>query len=139
MQRLLSATLAGILLTGCASPYDDLLKNEFIDVSATPVAPDYVGIWTGASGPFVMTLRIEPNGEGIGCTSSGTGDGRFLLRHRNGTIYFQSGGRVDLSREGDRLVATYPRYGMAQAVVQMVADDDLKNATPHCKDALAQK
>ncbi len=134
MKNLFSVMAGALLVGGCAMPINDQLNNNFVEISPEPVRSGLVGLWTGSSGPYLLTVRLEQDGRGIYCSSwnekNTLGNVKFSAEH----LYFQDGSSMDLNQQGENLTGK-ARYSGAH-YVRFKRDPDLTEAAPYCKASL---
>lgn len=134
MQRAILAGLACAALAGCSLPTTDMMSNQYMEHSAEPVPAGMAGDWTGTSGPYLVTLRLNADGTGALCNSYGASNYLQAVKYQGGTLYVQDGARLALTPNGDALTGMAPYTGSRP--IRFLRDDDLKNAPPYCKTAL---
>ncbi|WP_243787465.1 hypothetical protein [Pseudomonas amygdali] len=72
---------------------------------AEPAPRELVGDWTGAMGPYLVTLCITSTGTGIMCSSFNAKDTASNLKYRVGT---QDGTHMKISSAGGGVQVTSP-------------------------------
>lgn len=133
--RLLTIITMSALLASCAMPTDDLINNRFPEIAPTPPSADIVGKWTGASGPYLITFEINPDGKGLYCYSWGEKNALNSAKHVNGRLHLQDGTSLALQRSGEKLIGE-SGYTGAKAIV-FVTDGTLVEASPYCKNHMS--
>lgn len=135
MKLALTGLLAAIL-AGCAipDPMDMFHDNRFAEIVPDPAPPEFVGTWTGSNGPYLMTVRINVDGTGLYCSTSGVNDALGRIKIKGDHIYYPEGGRMALSMDGDVMVGAHDYQGAPAA--RFVRDDDLVEAAPYCAENL---
>lgn len=133
MRILILAAL--LVMAGCAAPgsdvFHDMANNSFMDIQPERTPEGVAGRWTGASGPAMMTMDLQQDGNGTICTAWGTSNSVHAIKYSGGTIYDQSGTRMNIAPSGDKLDASSPyRHG---SPFQFHRDDDLTKAAPYCR------
>jgi hypothetical protein len=137
MHKLIGFVVAAVAITGCAGSYEAAMDNKFFDTVKTPPPASLVGNWSGGYSMVVMTFKILPDGSGLACTSQGSSNSVYQMKHNDGRLYFQTGGNVTVQQAGDSLLATYPPIMGTQAEMWMVRDSSLENASPYCQQNMA--
>lgn len=122
------------LMAGCASPFDDMINNRYLNYPAQAVPAGMDGNWTGVMGPYLMTLQMREDGSGVFCNSYGASNYMQAVKYNAGTIYVQDGTRLGVSVSADTLTATSSYSGAKPSVFQR--DDDLVKAAPYCRENL---
>lgn len=134
MHRVILAGIACVALAGCSLPTTDMMSNQYMDHSAEPVPAGMAGDWTGTSGPYLVTLRLNADGTGALCNSYGTSNYLQAAKYQGGTLYVQDGARLGLTHSGDTIVGMAPYSGSKP--IRFVRDEGLKEAPPYCRTAL---
>lgn len=121
-----------IILAGCTTPIiDDMANNDFVGVTAEPAPNDLVGTWTGSMGPYLATLRIGKDGNGLLCSSYAGTDSVMRVKYADNSIKAQTGTPMDVkSMTEDRLNVQAPYFGSPEHT--FYKDKALKNASPFC-------
>ena len=111
-----------------------MMNNQYMEHSAESVPAEMAGDWTGTSGPYLMTLRLNTDGTGALCNSYGASNYLQAVKYRGGMLYVQDGTRLGLTGSGDSLVGMAPYSGSKP--IRFMRDEGLKHAPPYCKTAL---
>ena len=126
-----------ILLTGCAAVMDPaglMAPNRYVEVQPSTPSDDVVGKWTGAAGPYIVTIEIGKDGRGQYCTTWHTRQAHTGLKYREGVLHFQDGQQMRVERDGRNLLGHYSQPGMDP--IRFVSDPNLLEASPYCKKAV---
>lgn len=134
----ISIIFAALLVTGCASPVDDLINNKFSEVVAKPVANQYIGIWTGSTGPWLTTMSIKQNGTGIYCSSWAQRNFVGNLKVVDDIVNFQDGAKLQIAPVNGILVGNYVGKGHGDTQYKFMRDPVLKEASPYCKTEMSR-
>lgn len=128
--RTLLLALGMILVGGCSFGTTDILNNDFGSVSPTAPPADSVGLWTGSSGPYLLTVKLESDGTGKSC--SVWNDKRVVgrLKYSSGSLLFQDGTRMAVRRVGDALIGRAPYSGSRDVTFR--GDPGLTSADLYC-------
>lgn len=126
--------LIPLALAACASPYEDMLKNDFVLVEPKTPPTEYVGTWSGSAGPYLMTLRISEDGRGQYCYSWHTRDVIGNVKFDGSALRFQDGSRLTPRRDGDSLLTQFEDPSLPS--YRLVQDPNLVEASPYCKKAV---
>jgi len=127
MKKFLLA-ISAFSLAGCAT--DDMLNNKFPTVVAKP-AGDISGLWTGALGPYISTLKINADGNGYSCYSWNEKKSVDRVKFDGANIYFQEGTKLQvISKDRTTLKVNAP-YGFGKEYVY-TRDESLSQASPYC-------
>ena len=127
-------TAALLVLGGCAMPSSDMQNNRYMERLAEPVPASMVGDWTGTMGPYLMTIRLAKDGNGVMCWAYSRNNTVYNLKYSAGNVYLQDGTRMELSQAGDLLTAKSPYLGTTSA--KLYPDNGLAQAAPFCKQSL---
>lgn len=130
------AILAGMLLmlTACASLID--MENNFAVTEPTAPPEALLGTWTGSMGPYLTTIRVEPDGSGIYCYSWHDKNVIGRLKYTGEVVEFQDGGSVSILGVSDEL-SLQSSDGDHQ--YRFRRDPERGHASPYCATALARK
>ena len=131
MKKFFIVVAAIFVLAACASPIDDLIDNQFTSIKTSDAKSNYVGIWTGTSGPYLVTMKINSDGRGLMCSSWTGKDQVSNLKINGNIIYFQDGAKLQISEESGKLTGRYDSIGAKD--VHFVRDEQLIEASPYCK------
>lgn len=134
MRKLIGTLLTAAAISGCAGSYESAMENRFFDTDKAPPASGLVGVWTGGFSMGVITLKIDADGGGLSCSSMGSNNSIYQLKHNAGRLYFQAGSHVTLQQQGDGLIAVYPPMMGTQTEIKMLRDPHLDNASPYCQE-----
>ena len=118
-------------ITGCASPSGDMLNNKFLVTKPTPPAKELIGFWTGAQGPFIVTIKLDESGNGIYCADTQTKSVSRMI-HNNGSLIMESGLKQSISKEGDKIVLSTDY--LAGYKSDFYSDNHLEKSTFLCRD-----
>lgn len=132
MKYLALALLAS--LAGCMAPYEAMKNNQYSQVEPQPTPDQLVGTWTGTSGPYLMTIKLGPEGRGLSCASWQANESVNNVKYAGGRLYFPDGMQMTVGAEGGQLVAIYDQKGMEP--IRFNPDTDLVEASPYCRDKL---
>jgi hypothetical protein len=126
--------VAVLLLAGCTSPLSVMMNNSFVSVQPTPPPAYMVGTFTGNMGPYLATMVMGNDGNGILCSSLGGTNAVDKLKFSGTKIYNQSGGTVLALADGNRLIL---RVEMGLGADHLfLPDPELKQASIYCAQAL---
>ncbi|MCQ4257477.1 J517_1871 family lipoprotein [Stutzerimonas stutzeri] len=132
-----SAVLLAGSLTACGSHdmYSDMRHNDFPNIRAVAPPAAMVGTWTGSMGPYLATLRLEPSGSGLLCSSWNGRDTVARAKYDGQQIRAQDGSRLDVVRiDSDAMEVSAPYYGGADYMLRR--DDALGEAAIYCAQQL---
>jgi len=127
MKKILIA-VAAFYLTGCAS--DDMLNNKFPTIVTKP-AENLAGVWTGALGPYISTLKINSDGSGYSCYSWNDKKSVDRIKFDGANIYFQEGTRLQILSKNSAILKVNAPYGFGKEYTY-TRDDNLNQASPYC-------
>ncbi len=84
-----------LLLAGCAVDDAFLIQNRYLDVNQYPNSNAfYIGEWTGATGPYLTSVKIIANGRARMCASAeyfGQVDGKVFIENGHPKLIFEGG------------------------------------------------
>lgn len=120
--------IAAFSLAGCAT--DDMLNNKFPTIVIKP-AENLAGIWTGALGPYMSTLKINSDGSGYSCYSWNDKKSVDRIKFDGENIYFQEGTRLRILTKDSSMLKVNAPYGFGKDYTY-TRDDNLKQASPYC-------
>lgn len=126
--------LAGLILTGCMAPYEAMRANNYSKVQPEPPPPEILGAWTGTSGPYLVTIKLGPDGRGLLCASWHANESVNNVKYFGGALYLPDGMRIAVGAEGGQLVGQYDQRGMEP--IRFYPDLKLVEASPYCKEKL---
>ena len=110
--------------------------SQYVHIKAAP-APDYaVGIWTGGLGPYLMTLKIGPDGYVDTCNSWNHRDAIGKAKMADGRLYFSDGSFAEVSHSADRMLIT--PLGDGGHASGFLRDESLRLAAPYCENYFQQ-
>lgn len=132
----MSIIFAALLVTGCATPVDDLMNNKFAEVVEKPVKNQYVGVWTGSTGPWLTTMAIKQNGAGTYCSSWNQRNFVGNLKVVDDVVNFQDGAKLSIAQVDGSLTGSY--LGSGDAQYKFMRDSVLKEASPYCKTEMSR-
>jgi hypothetical protein len=122
------------MLSACVTT--DMMNNNFVAVSAQPVPDNMASNWTGSIGPWLITFKLNSNGEGVYCYSGATQNGLQKTKINGNTILIQDGTKFNIvKRETDSMILKAPYYGMREHTI--FKDKDLSKASIFCQDSLS--
>lgn len=121
-------------VSGCALPAGDMTSNQFSNVVPKPIIKPYAGLWSGTSGSYLMTLRIDKDGRGISCSSRNGKDSVSNLKLSDDTLYFQDGTKMVLTYVDGYIDGVSPSAGLEN--VRFARDSGLIEASPYCRERL---
>lgn len=135
MKKLFPIALS-VLITGCISSPKLPDASKFVTLQPDPPPSEFVGLWTGAMGPYVSTIEITEAGRGRLCSSYASWEGVMGVKYSSGQLHNIGFGAADVIVDGRTLVLDpvddlYPTY-------QFVSDQDLVEAADYCKEQLAE-
>lgn len=134
--------LAGLVfvaaLTACSTPVDDLINNKFAEVVAKPVKDQYIGVWTGSTGPWLTTMAIKQNGAGIYCSSWAQRNFTGNLKVVDDVVNYQDGAKLQIALVEGGLVGNYVGKGHSDTQYKFMHDPVLKEASPYCKAEMSR-
>lgn len=114
---------------------NDLYGNNFPAVQVIPVPPALVGAWSGSMGPYLTTLKLDPSGVGLMCTSWNGRDSVSRLKYDGNQLRMQDGSRLNIVSSNDqKMHVEAPYFGGANYT--MYRDDQLVSASPYCAQQL---
>lgn len=128
------ASLLVMALSGCMAPYESMKNNQYSQVEPQATPDELVGTWTGTSGPYLMAIKLGPEGRGLSCASWQANESVNNVKYAAGRLYFPDGMQMTVGAEGGQLVAVYDRKGMEP--IRLNPDTELVEASPYCKDKL---
>jgi hypothetical protein len=134
--RLVAAALMVLTVAGCALPPGDMTENRYSDVPPKLTNKAYAGLWTGTSGPYSMSLRIDADGRGVSCTSSAGAYSVDTIKLAGDTLYFQDGSSMTLTYAEGYLYGLPPNAGMQN--LRLVHDNGLVAASSYCRARLQE-
>ncbi|MBO2552584.1 hypothetical protein I6M38_11400 [Shewanella algae] len=114
---------------GCKSPLDDILDNKFSLINPTTPEREYVGVWTGSSGPYLLTINVNSNGYGYYCSSWNERNYLGKIKYYNKSIFFQDGTSIKLSINNNSVIGT---DNYSKKDIYFVHDNELIEASPYC-------
>ena len=127
--------LIPFLLVGCQSPLDDMMNNKFTSIIPESPPKQGVGIWTGTTGPYLVTMKLNQDGTGSYCYSYGTSDVNQKIKFLNNQIYIQDGTKLSLEGVEHNSVQLNAKY-YAGHKSTLYSDNNLKEASSFCADKL---
>ncbi|WP_051326886.1 J517_1871 family lipoprotein [Aliagarivorans taiwanensis] len=132
-----SIFLAAIFtLTGCQSPIDDMLNNQFVSISPQATPKSLVGNWTGNMGPYLTTFSFENDGYGVFCYSYGTANVIQKIKYATNIIYIQDGTKLELkSMDVNSFIANSIYFGGNEST--FYKDTALREASQFCASQLS--
>lgn len=126
-----------LLAGGCAMPIDDQLSNRFVEVEPEPLGAGLAGLWTGSSGPYLLTVRLGQDGRGIYCSSWNEKNTLGNLKFSAGRLYLQDGTSMHLRQQDGSLIGKASYTGAQD--VRFKSDPGLVEASPYCKSNLQRQ
>lgn len=133
-----SAMFFALLVTGCSTPVDDLINNKFAEVVAKPAKDQYIGVWTGSTGPWLTTMSIKQNGEGIYCSSWAQRNFTGNIKVADDLVNYQDGAKLQIALVDGVIVGNYVGKGHGDAQYKFMRDPVLKAASPYCKTEMSR-
>lgn len=127
--------LALALLAGCAMQRD-IMQNDFVGLAPQSPPADIVGTWSGSMGPYLVTMRIKPDGRGVMCSSYNDTNSMARIKFFDGRIHAQSGAQVGIKSVADASMVLHTGYYMGRDD-QFYRDKHLKSASIYCAENLA--
>lgn len=121
-------------LSACVAPYEAMKNNQYSQIDPSSPPQEIVGTWTGTSGPYLMTIRVDQDGRGLYCSSWHTNESINNLKYSGGRLYFPDGMTMTAATEGGQLIASYDQKGVPP--VRLSRDGNLVEASPYCKEKL---
>lgn len=119
-------------LAACAPGWGPMDARQYVHADAEP-APEYaVGIWTGGLGPYVMTMKIAPDGHVDTCHSWNHRDAVGKAKFAGGNLYFSDGSFAVLEKSADGI--TVVPLADEDHASDFVRDESLRQAAPFCED-----
>lgn len=134
MKKILTLLASSLILTACASPATEMINNNFLDVKVTQ--PQASGIWTAAVGPGLSTIKLNKDGSGLMCESSGAQTNLLKIKHSNGKIFIQNGGTLTITGISSEKLSVKTNYSAFNAKMDYRADNDLELAAIPCAKEL---
>jgi len=122
-------------LAGCQSPMSDMMNNNFVAVTPQQVPEGLAGPWTGNMGPYLVTMKLQPDGYGLFCYSYGTADVLQKIKFLSGKIQIQDGTKLILKEQNPESITVYAPYATGKDTL-LYTDPDYKNASGYCAKAL---
>lgn len=137
MKKLITccAGIFAIVLTGCQSPVDDMMNNNFVTIKPEPIPRGLAGTWSGSMGPYLVSMKWQADGHGLYCYSYGTADVLEKLKFSAGVIYNQSGTKLELKESKPESITVFTPYFVGDSYI-LYSDPDYRNASPYCAKAL---
>jgi len=121
------------LLTSCVT--NDMRNNNFVSVVPQKTPADLVGNWTGSMSAWLVTFRIQNNGEGIYCYSGSTSNGLQKIKYSTNQLLIQDGTKFDIqSIQENNLNLKAPYFGVSAH--SLFKDDKLNEASVFCAEQL---
>jgi hypothetical protein len=124
-----------VALAGCQSPMSDMMNNNFVAITPQQVPEDLAGSWTGNMGPYLVTMKLQPDGYGLFCYSYGTADVLQKIKFSSGKIQIQDGTKLILKDQNPESITVYAPYAAGKDTL-LYTDPDYKNASGYCAKAL---
>lgn len=143
MLTLIQATSHAILviglisLAGCTSPYAYMENNAYSEITPQQTPAELAGIWTGTSGPYLMTIKLGADGRGLSCANWQTNKSVNNVKYSGGRLYFPDGMEMAVSVGAGTLMASYDKGGLPP--IQLWPDLQLIEASPYCKEKLERQ
>lgn len=136
MKKILSLLAASLVLTACASPATEMINNNFLDVKVTQ--PQVSGIWTVAAGPGLSTIKLNSDGSGLMCESTGVQTTLLKIKHSNGKLFIQNGMTLTVTELSKEKLSAKTNYSAFNAKLDYRADNNLELAAIPCAKELKQ-
>ncbi len=136
--KAISIIFTALLITGCSTPVDDLINNKFSEVVAKQVKDQYIGVWTGSTGPWLTTMAIKQNGAGMYCSSWAQRNFMGNLKVVDDIVNYQDGAKLQISLVDGVLVGNYVGKGHSDTQYKFMRDPVLKEASPFCKAEMSR-
>lgn len=134
MKKILYLIAASLVLSACVSPATETINNNFLDVKATQ--PQVVGIWTVAVGPGLSTIKLNQDGSGLMCESSGSQTMIFKIRHSNGKLFTQNGASLEIADISSEKLSAKTNYSAVSTIMDYRSDNNLELASIPCAKEL---
>lgn len=132
MKKIFLTALLAFTLSGCIS--DPLLNNQFPSIVEKP-AGDLSGVWTGAMGPYLTTIKLGSNGLGYSCYAWNGKQVVGRVKFDGVNIQFQEGTYLSvISNDQSTLNVNVP-YAFGKNYIFM-KDNNLSSADPFCAKEL---
>lgn len=128
--RTVLLALGMVLAGGCSFGTTDMLNNDFGAAIPTKPPSEFVGVWTGSSGPYLFTVALNSDGTGKSCSVWNDKKVVGRLKYSSGSLLFQDGTRMSVRRVGNDLVGRSPYSGSRD--VRFRHDPELSSADPYC-------
>ncbi len=134
MKKLILASSI-LLLSGCQSPIDDMLNNQFMTTTPQEPPAEIQKIWVGNMGPYLASIKFEKNGSGLFCYSYGTSNVIQKIKYSDRIIYIQDGTKLTVSSlEEDKFIGSSEYF--AGESYTFYADSNLTNSSVYCSKEL---
>ncbi len=136
MKKILTLIAASLALVACVSPATEMINNNFLDVKATQ--PQITGIWTAAVGPGLSTIKLNQDGSGLMCESTGAQTNIFKIKHSSGKLFIQSGATLTITDISPDRLSAKTNYSAFNTKMDYRADNNLELAAIPCAKQLKQ-
>lgn len=136
MKNILVLIASSIGLVGCVSPATEMINNNFLDVKVTQ--PQITGIWTAAVGPGLSTIKLNQDGSGLMCESTGAQTNIFKIKHSSGKLFIQSGATLTINNISSEKLSVKTNYSAFNTKMDYRADNNLELAAILCAKELKQ-
>lgn len=111
---------------------DDYTNNDFVSLNAEPLSLPIQGIWSGNMGPFLVTMKLQEDGNGEMCSSYAGTDNVSRLKYVDDVIYSQEGGRFTImAHSPDSMILGSPYESSISN--QFIEDSALIEASNYCQ------
>ena len=113
----------------------DQMNNNFISIQPeTP--PDVLeGNWTGSMTAWLVTIKLNKNGEGVYCYSAPTKTGVQKVKYAQNKIWIQDGTKFEILKANkNQITLKAPYRGVSSH--QMLRDANLSKASLQCQEKL---
>lgn len=127
-------SLCALLTQACVT--NDMLNNNFSGIEARPAPNQLAQTWTGSMSAWLVTFKINKNGEGLYCYSGSTQNGLQRVKVVDKVIHVQDGTKFNISNVTNKTVTFQaPYFGVKPHVLNK--DSNLKEASPYCQSELS--
>ena len=136
MKKILSLIATSLALVACVSPATEMINNSFLDVKATQ--PQVSGVWTAAVGPGLSTIKLNQDGSGLMCESTGSQTSILKIKHSNGKLFIQSGATLTITDISSDKLNVKTNYSAFNTKMDYRADSNLDLAAIPCAKEMKQ-
>lgn len=127
---ILSLFLICFALAGCKT-LGDVNADDYLRSSPQNVDNKMVGVWVAGMGPYLTTIKINPDGTGLFCYSWNGKDVLYKLIYDGKSLIVQSGEKLDVDKFNSSEINVTANYYMGKKYT-FYRDDNYIKSSSYC-------